>query len=131
MAPLVGKAIAAVDASLGRTVLTVAARPAHLVVVAAPLTVVATDHRDPRLVEPGAASLRVLAGWVGCLLTEVRVEPTGALRLACAEAVARIPADPVHEAWEVRGMDGGLLACLPGGSISLWTPTFGRIPAGS
>jgi hypothetical protein len=25
-------------------------------------------------------------------------------------------------------MDGGLMVCLPGGRISVWAPTFGRIP---
>jgi hypothetical protein len=41
-----------------------------------------------------------------------------------------VAADPAHEAWEIRAMDGGLLVCLPGGAISLWTPTEGPVVSG-
>ena len=51
---------------------------------------------------------------------------------ACTSGSATISiavaAEAAHEAWEVRGMDGGLMVCLPGGRISVWAPTFGRIP---
>ena len=61
-------------------------------------------------------------------MTAVRVEEVGTLVVECGAESIRVAADASYEAWEVRGMDGGLLACLPGGGISLWTPTTGHIP---
>jgi hypothetical protein len=128
LAALAGHALTAADTSMDRLVLEVSTDPLHLLVLAGPVTAVAANGTVRVLAEPSSpASLRELRGWIGRTITDVRVEPSGALRVSFGDAQLHVPSDPAHEAWEVRGMDGGLIACLPGGSISLWIPTFGQV----
>jgi hypothetical protein len=61
-------------------------------------------------------------------VTDLRVDEDGGLHLTVEAYRLVVAAEAAHEAWEIRGMDGGLMVCLPGGRISVWAPTFGRIP---
>lgn len=128
---LVGHVLTAVDTSMERLVLAIATDPVHLVVIAGPTTLVAADTSIHLLDEPSSPeALSALGGWLERPLTQVAVEPSGTLRLECGGERLVVAADPQHESWEVRGMDGALYACLPGGAISAWGPTSGRIPVG-
>lgn len=128
VAALVGSRISAVEESFGRAVLVLEARPLHLLVVAAPVSICAAGRADEVLVDPaGARAQARLRELVGHSVTGMTVEGSGALHVSLGADQLRIPSDPGYEAWELRGMDGGLLACLPGGGLSLWTPTFGVV----
>lgn len=125
LAGLLGRTLAHVDFSLERIVLSIAADPVHLVVLSGPV----------RLGGPqGSATLEChqavaeLSGWVGRPLSDLRVDAAGGLHLGLGADRVAVAAEVVHEAWEIRGMDGGLMVCLPGGRISVWAPTFGDIP---
>ena len=129
--PLVGREVTAADTSMERLVVAIAAHPVHLVVVAGPMTLVTGDGAIHLIDAPaGPEAIASMGRWLGRPLTGVAVEPSGTLRLECGADRLTVAADPEHESWEIRGMDGGLYACLPGGAISLWGPTPGRIPAG-
>ena len=126
---LVGSVVSAVDTSLDRLVVAVAADPVHLVVIAGTVSVqVGAGGAGIHPVPSSAEVVRAAATLVGRPVTALTVDPAGGLTLACGETVLAVAADPHHESWEIRGMDGGLLVCLPGGAISLWTPTAGRVP---
>ncbi len=128
LAALLGRQVGEVSASLGRAVLTVEADPRHLVVLSGSVVLIAAGgvQAGPPLVGDRAAA--DLAGWVGGTISDLRVDSRGGLHLGVGPDRLIVGADPAHEAWEVRAMDGGLLVCLPGGRISLWAPTFGSIP---
>ncbi len=126
LAGLIGTPLTQVDTSLERIVLSIAAEPVHLVVVSGPLQV--SGPQGPGLTLEGAQAAALLAGWVGRPVTEFRVDERGGLHLGLGAYRLTVAADSAHEAWEIRGMDGGLMVCLPGGRISVWAPTFGRIP---
>lgn len=126
--PFVGRAIGPADTSMDRLVVAIATEPMHLLVIAGPVVVSANDGSgsgsqvsvchtpgDPQTV----AGLDQLAGRE---ITDAVVTPSGALRIGLQGGSLSVDSDPDYEAWELRGMDGGLLACLPGGAISLWTP---------
>ncbi len=122
--------VSGVDSSLGRIVVALATAPPHLLVISGPISHIGPDGVFRVVADPGfQTASRQLRQWVGRLVTGLEVEQSGALRLTLGHDQLWIPAAPDYEAWEIRGMDGGLFACLPGGAISLWTPTFGRIPA--
>jgi hypothetical protein len=73
--------------------------------------------------QPGSPeAVAVMDVLIGRAIREVVVTPAGSLQVGLEGGHLKVDADPGYEAWEVRGMDGGLLACLPGGAISLWTP---------
>jgi hypothetical protein len=76
----------------------------------------------------GGRAAALLAGWVGRRVTELRVDEGAGLHVGLGQHQLVVAAEPVHESWEIRGMDGGLMVCLPAGRISVWAPTFGRIP---
>jgi|APIni6443716594_1056825.scaffolds.fasta_scaffold199133_1 hypothetical protein len=126
LAGLIGGPLVQVDTSLERIVLSIAAEPLHLVVVSGPLQV--GGLQGPGLTLEGGQAAALLAGWVGRPVTELRVDEGGGLHLGLGAYRLAVVADSAHEAWEIRGMDGGLMVCLPGGGISVWAPTFGRIP---
>lgn len=126
--PFVGSTIGAADTSMERLVVAITTEPMHLLVIAGPVVVSVADgpgsgsavsvcHApgDPQTV----AGLDQLAGRQ---ITEVVVTPNGSLRIGVQGGSLSVDSDPDYEAWELRGMDGGLFACLPGGAISLWTP---------
>lgn len=134
LAPLVGATLAGVEVSLDRPVLVIAATPEHRIVTAAPVTITSAPAQregGPGPASPRPARQRTLADLVGQVIHEVAVEPDGRLRLTTDWARVCVESDPHHEAWEVRALDGALLACLPGGAVSLWTATPGTIPAGT
>ena len=126
LAGLIGRQLTHVDTSLERVVLSVAGDPVHLVVVSGPVQLSGPQGAGVTLEGGQAAAL--LAGWVGRPVTDLRVGEGGSLHLALGQYQLAVAAEAVHEAWEIRGMDGGLMVCLPGGRISVWAPTFGRIP---
>jgi hypothetical protein len=126
LAGLIGTPLAQVDTSLERIVLSIAADPVHLIVVSGPVQLSGPD--GPGLMLEGGQASALLAGWVGRLVTELRVDEAGGLHVGLGDYQLAVAAEAVHEAWEIRGMDGGLMVCLPGGRISVWAPTFGRIP---
>jgi Family of unknown function (DUF6188) len=126
LARLIGRPLTHVDTSVGRIVLRIAADPVHLVVVCGPLQI--SGHPGPGLTLEGSPAVALLSGWVGRAVTDLRVDPGGGLHLGLGEHHLVAAAEELHEAWEIRGMDGGLMVCLPGGRISVWAPTFGRIP---
>lgn len=130
LAALADHEVSGVESSLGRVVLALATAPAHLLVISGPISHIGPDGVLRVVADPGSqAAPRQLRQWVGRLVTSLEIEDSGALRIGLGHDQLWIPAAPDYEAWEIRGMDGGLFACLPGGAISLWTPTFGRIPA--
>lgn len=123
---LVGRPLTRVDTSLGRVVLSIAADPVHLLVISGPMHLAGPQgSAHPRAAGQATA---LLAGWVGRPVTDLGVDAAGGLHVGLGANHLTAPAEADHEAWEVRGMDGGLLVCLPGGRISLWAPTLGRIP---
>lgn len=123
---LAGKQLTQVDTSLERIVLTIAADPVHLIVISGPVQL--SGPEGAGLTLEGARAAALLAGWVGRLVTELRVDEAGGLHVELGGYQMAVAAEGAHEAWEIRGMDGGLMVCLPGGRISVWAPTFGRIP---
>jgi hypothetical protein len=126
LAGLIGKHLTHVSTSLERIVLSIAADPVHLVVISGPVQLSGPQGSGLRLEGGQAAAL--LAGWVGRPVTALRVDEGGGLHVVVGAYQLAVAAEDVHEAWEIRGMDGGLMVCLPGGRISVWAPTFGRIP---
>jgi hypothetical protein len=126
LAGLLGTAMTHVDTSLERIVLSVAADPAHLVVISGPVAF--SGPEGPGVILEGSRAAALLAGWVGRRVTDLRVDGDAGLHVGLGQHTLVVAAEPVHEAWEIRGMDGGLMVCLPGGRISVWAPTFGRIP---
>jgi hypothetical protein len=116
-----------VDSSLDRIVLSIAADPVHLVVLSGPVSFGGPQGPGGPAVECPQA-VPVLSGWVGRPLTDLRVDEAGGLHLALGSDRVAVAAESAHEAWEIRGMDGGLMVCLPGGRISVWAPTFGDMP---
>jgi hypothetical protein len=123
---LVGRHLTKVDTSLERIVLSIAADPVHLVIISGPVQL--RGPNGPGIVLEGGQAAALLTGWVGRLVTEFGVDEAGGLHVGLGDHQLAVAAEPVHEAWEIRGMDGGLMVCLPGGRISVWAPTFGRIP---
>ncbi|MGB8022363.1 MAG: DUF6188 family protein [Candidatus Nanopelagicales bacterium] len=121
LASFVGRPLGRADTSMDRLVVEISTNPVHLLVVAGPLILTSADGSVAVCHAPGVAVAAVME-WSGRPITRVEVLPTGGLRIDCGAGNLRVEADPKYEAWEVRGMDGGLLACLPGGRISLWTP---------
>ncbi len=126
LAGLLGRPLTHVDTSLGRIVLSIAADPVHLVVLAGPVGLGGPQGSGPTLEAHQAAAL--LTGWVRRPVTDLHVDAGGGLHLGLGADRLAVAAEAAHEAWEVRGMDGGLMVCLPAGRISVWAPTFGRIP---
>lgn len=126
LAGLLGTQMTHVDTSLERIVLSVAADPAHLVVLSGPVAF--SGPEGPGVTLEGGRAAALLAGWVGRRVTELRVDEGAGLHVGLGQHQLVVAPEPVHEAWEIRGMDGGLMVCLPGGRISVWAPTFGRIP---
>lgn len=126
LAGLLGSRLSDVDTSLERIVLSIAADPVHLVVISAPVQLRGPD--GPGVILEGARAAALLAGWVDRPVTHLRVDELGTLCVGIGEYQLVVASEPAHEAWEIRGMDGGLMVCLPGGRISVWAPTFGRIP---
>lgn len=129
LAGLIGRTLTHVDTSLDRIVLSIAADPVHLVVLSGPVRMAGQPGAaGSGLTLEGGQAVARLAGWVGRPVTQVRVDEDGGLNLGLGADQLVVAAEAAHEAWEVRGMDGGLMVCLPGGRISVWAPTFGRIP---
>lgn len=123
--------LGAVDTTMDRLVVAISTDPVHLLVIAGPLTLTTADGTVSVCHSPGSPeALAALGGWVGRRIESVTVRPSGGLRIDCSVGRLSVEAGSDYEAWEIRGMDGGLLACLPGGQISLWRPTFGEVPAG-
>jgi hypothetical protein len=123
---LLGRPLTHVDTSCERIVLSIAADPVHLVVLCGPVQL--SGPQGPGLTLEGGQAAALLAGWVGCSVTDLHVDSGGGLHMRLGSYQLVVAPESLHEAWEVRGMDGGLLVCLPGGRISVWAPTFGRIP---
>lgn len=126
LAGLVGTQMTQVDTSLERIVLSIAADPVHLLVISGPVQL--SGSQGPGLTLEGGQAAALLAGWVGRAVTDLRIDEVGGLHLGLGGYQIAVAAEVAHEAWEIRGMDGGLMVCLPGGRISVWAPTFGRIP---
>lgn len=126
LAGLLGRSLTHVDSSLERIVLSIAADPVHLVVLSGPVRLGGPHGSGPTLECHQAVA--VLSRWVGRPLTDLGVDAAGGLHLMLGADHVAVAAEAAHEAWEIRGMDGGLMVCLPGGRISVWAPTFGDIP---
>lgn len=127
LSALVGCQIADADVSMDRLVVAINTQPMHLVVISGPVVISDTDALAGTQVAvcqlPGSPrAVAIMDVLIGRTITEVGVAPEGGLRVGVECGHIKVDADPTYEAWEVRGMDGGLLACLPGGAISLWTP---------
>lgn len=110
---------------MDRLVVEIATDPVHLLVIAGPLILSTADGGVSVCHAPGEAVAAVME-WRGRTITGAQVLASGGLRIDCAAGHLTVEADPQYEAWEVRGMDGGLLACLPGGRVSLWRPAGDR-----
>ncbi len=126
LAGLMGRRLVGVGTSLGRIVLSIDAEPLHLLVV--PWPVQWTDAQGRSRSVEGADAVGLLTGWAGRPVCELIVDDGGGLHVGLGDDRIEVAAEAAHEAWEIRGMDGGLMVCLPGGRISVWAPTFGRIP---
>jgi hypothetical protein len=56
-------------------------------------------------------------------VTSGRVAPDGTLVLGLGSATVTVPPAPMYEAWQVRGPDGLLIVCSPGGDyVAVWEP---------
>lgn len=56
-------------------------------------------------------------------LTLGRITPDGTLILGLGSATITVPPAPMYEAWQVRGPDGLLIVCSPGGDyVATWQP---------
>lgn len=132
--PFVGALLGAADASMSRLVLAIATHPMHLLVVAGSVGIElsALDGSQAITVchEPGSPeAVSAAAAVSGRCITDILVSKRGDLRIEFERGSLTVPSDPAYEAWEIRGMDGGLLACLPGGMISLWVPSASDLTA--
>ncbi|MGV1003322.1 MAG: DUF6188 family protein [Candidatus Nanopelagicales bacterium] len=130
LTPFVGSLLGAADSSMNRLVLAISTQPMHLLVVAGSVSIELTALDGALAVtvchEPGSPeAVAAASGLTGRRITGISVSPLGDLRIDFERGTLTVPSDPHYEAWEIRGMDGGLLACLPGGAISLWVPTAG------
>lgn len=128
LAPFLGALLGAADSSMDRLVLAISTQPMHLLVVAGSVSIEMTALDGAQSVtvchEPGSPeAVEAAAGLSGRRITAISISPLGDLRIGFERGALTVPSDPHYEAWEIRGMDGGLLACLPGGGISLWVPT--------
>lgn len=128
LAPFTGALIGACDTSMDRLVVAIATDPMHLIVIAGPLLLAPAEGTKGAAVSvchlPGSPqAVEAVDALSGRQIESVSVNRGGDLHLAYEGGSMTVRADAAYEAWEVRGMDGGLLACLPGGAISLWTPT--------
>lgn len=124
LSTLVGAELGAADTSMDRLVVAIGTEPMHLLVVAGPVTLTSADGQVAVCHLPGSPeALETLAAWVGRRIDGVSVQGDGGLQVRCRPGTLSVPSAPDYEAWEIRGMDGGLLACLPGGQLSLWRPT--------
>lgn len=94
----------------------------HEVTIETPFEVVDGDIRwagDP-----------LTAGAAGALLplnlrevTSSRIGPDGTLMLGLGSATLTVPPAPMYEAWQIRGPDGLLIVCSPGGDyVAVWEP---------
>ncbi len=123
----VGAELTAVDVSMDRLVIAVATDPVHLLVISGPVTVTTPDGEVSEFRDPASPeALSAMDAWIGMRVEGVRVLPAGGLLLDSGAGRAFVEAGSDFEAWEVRGMDGGLLACLPGGEVSVWRPLSDR-----
>lgn len=131
LARFIGVELGAADTSMDRLVVAIQAHPLHLLVIAGPLSLTSADGTVSVCHAPGTPeAMAAVDTWVGHRITGAAVRPTGGLEITCAAGTLFVEADADHEAWELRGMDGGLMACLPGGAISLWRPTTGQVAMG-
>ncbi len=56
-------------------------------------------------------------------VTSGHIETDGTLVLAFGAAVLTVPPHPMYEAWQMRGPDGLLIVCSPGGDyVAVWEP---------
>ena len=56
-------------------------------------------------------------------VTSARVAQDGTLVLRFGSATVTVPPAPMYEAWQVRGPDGLLIVCSPGGDyVAVWAP---------
>ena len=56
-------------------------------------------------------------------LTSAHIETDGALVLGFGSATVTVPPASMYEAWQVRGPDGLLIVCSPGGDyVAVWEP---------
>lgn len=70
------------------------------------------------------------AGAAGALLPlnqrevgSARIGSDGKLVLSLGSATLEVPPAPMYEAWQVRGPDGMLIVCAPGGDyVAVWEP---------
>jgi hypothetical protein len=71
------------------------------------------------------------AGAAGTLLplngrevTSAHIGTDGTLVIGLGSATLTVPPAPMYEAWQVRGPDGLLIVCSPGGDyVAVWEPT--------
>ncbi|HEX5018716.1 MAG TPA: DUF6188 family protein [Actinomycetes bacterium] len=94
----------------------------HEVTIETPFEVIGADTRW--------AGEPLTAGAAGALLplnlrelTSVQVATDGTLVLAFGAATLTVPPAPMYESWQVRGPDGLLIVCSPGGDyVAVWKP---------
>ena len=94
----------------------------HEVTIETPFDVVNGDTRW--------AGEPLTAGAAGALLplnlrevTSGRISTDGTLMLGLGSATLTVPPAPMYEAWQVRGPDGLLIVCSPGGDyVAVWGP---------
>lgn len=56
-------------------------------------------------------------------VTSARVASDGTFVLGLGSATVTVPPSPMYEAWQVRGPDGLLIVCSPGGDyVAVWRP---------
>jgi len=56
-------------------------------------------------------------------VTSARIAIDGTLALGFGPATLTVPPDAAYEAWQVRGPDGLLIVCSPGGDyVAVWEP---------
>lgn len=56
-------------------------------------------------------------------VTSCRIAKDGTLSLCLGSATVTVPSAPMYEAWQVRGPDGLLIVCAPGGHhVAVWEP---------
>jgi len=56
-------------------------------------------------------------------VTSGRIATNGTLTLGLGSATVTVPPAPMYEAWQVRGPEGLLIVCSPGGDyVAVWEP---------